>query len=184
MDDFLLAAQRFADEVTPRRLPWVGLAAFLEFFSWPMLRFTTHVWLPQRNLIPSLTSEFHAWLTAHVPGSALDRINPAGSDTALTYWARTLQADDNPRILELIGRGLHLRWLSRNSETRHLNHVFRDAMAVAIAVHLLVLMTLIRASLVGGIILVGVWLCAMTFATLVCVSNRHWGPSGFRRVSD
>jgi len=175
-DQFWIAARRFGD--VPRRLNLYGLwvALFLEFFAWPILRFLPYMPLRKRRLLPDLATEFRGWVLAHVPEAILPIDDPpTGSDeqVLLAWVIANFHGEQADLFLELIGKGLQVRLTQRHKEMHHANVVAILALLSGLLAHLFVVIGIAMSGLFS---LLAPWIDAMLFATIICVSDRHWRP--------
>lgn len=153
---FLAAARRFAEMPRICMIDLV-IALVLEFFAWPLLCLTSYVPLKARKVMPPINQELDALLSE--------------ADEA---WQH------DPQILELIGCGL----VQRRKEMHRANRLALMVFIGIMVLNCLLVYGIVTSSFLGGSVLTVGWFCAMAFATLICVNNRHWTfDERFRRIS-
>lgn len=180
MDQFQTAAKEF-EERTRRAISLfdLGVALLLEYFSWPILRFTRYVPLTSRQLIRPLPDELHH-LLAVAPDEVSAFLSDAMNEIPLATIARV--AHDQPLFdaMQSIGRGLY----GRRKMMLQANRMSRT---ISIAVTLLNCMTAVAifrsADMLGAVTLAGGWFSAMLLTMVICRSNHHWKPRARLRGS-
>jgi hypothetical protein len=183
MDEFHAAAKDFDARMRAEiNMFDLGAALLLEYFSWPILRFTHYVPLANRQLISPLTAELR-----HLVDVAPDRIvsilqddrneiRPNFTEMGSRSLASIIRVANDPHLfdaMQSLGRGLDYR-------RRVVIRVKRMSIAIGSGVSLLncaVAVAVFRSSsFTAGVLITGGWLSAMLFTMLLCRTNHHWKP--------